>query len=287
MAAAAAAVSNNNQTSSQVANNLMRNQITGNNSTPISATTNGIHSNLNSTGNSICSSLNSNSGAPSLKLMLNNPNTITSQNLLSPSSNSAPSGDNLLSNISYLSELFNNTSLSPILGTSASPSTQNCNVNSMANGLNSSLNSSLNTNSLSSTMSCKPSVTENLNRFQTTPTSFLEMNTFGSFSSTTAVNSDLQTGNNKNLVIGSKGNESQFNQSTQLDINNNQMTANEANQAKNLPQANQPNQQQQSNPANQNSPKSNGGNQNDKQFDSYSMNNGIYPNQYQHLLVAN
>ena len=242
--AAAAAVSTNN-TPNQVNNNLnqtnlMRPTLNTNNASPIQS--NAI-SGLNSSGNSICSSLSSNSG--SLKLMLSNSNAnATSQNLLlSPSSSSAPS--ELLGDINYLNELFNSTSL----GNSTSLNSSSQNLNSALN----TMNSNLMNNSISN--SIKPVVTSSNQRFVTTPTSFLDMNSFANFS-------------NANNVIGSGivGNKSIIESHQQQQENANQQDRNQTNQA------------------NQNSPP----NGSEKQsFDSFSMSNAVYPNQYQHLLVAN
>lgn len=253
---AASAVSNN--TNNLNATNLMRAGLTANTS-PITAN-NGI-SNLNSTGNSVCSSLssNNNSGSTSLKLMLNNQSNNTTANLLSPSSNSAPS-DNFLGDINYLSELFNTTSLSPILGNSSASlnnSSQNLNLN-CNNLMNNSLNGTINP--------IKSNVAQINRHFNPTSTaSFLDMNvsSFGNFG---------------NMMTG-KTDQPQFNNSTQQEIN-----------GQSTNQSNQTNQQSTSTnqPQPNNSPKSTDTN-NEKQFnDSFSMSNGvIYPNQYQHLLVAN
>lgn len=254
---AAAAVSSNGAnsvTNSLNTSNLMRNGLNApNNTSPISA---GGMSSLNSAGNSVCSSLSSNNGSTSLKLMLNQTTNSASANLLSPSS--AP-GENLLGDINYLSELFNNTSLSPILGHSASSlnsSSPNLNCGGLLNG--------------SSTLNTMNAIKPNANRFNPTPTSFLDFNATG-------------FGQSYNNVIGSKPTADQFNQ-TQQDANG--QPANDRNQPTSLT-GQQPNQQaNQQQPNNQNASKSSG---NNEQFnDSYSMSNGvIYPNQYQHLLVAN
>lgn len=280
---AAAAVTSNGTNQATNSLNSMRNTLATNTS-PISAANQltGLNgSTMNSSGNSICSSLNSNSS--SLKLMLNGNGGANQTHLLSPSSNSAPSGESLLSDINYLSELFNNTSLSPILGHSASLS------GSMSgNPLNSSLNSAI-----------KPPVsmtTASLNRFNPTPTSFLELNAtnhFGNYSNLTAnsltSNGLASNGLTNGLGLGSlTGNNLNAGGSLNMvggSLNGGQSKGEpQFGQDPNDPHANEHRQQSNNN---QNSPKSSD-NTDDKQFDSYSMSNGvIYPNQYQHLLVAN